>query len=60
MYKQMKQLKTETKFNNEGKEKMFKTNLADFDASDPRIRLFFSGSGKTWRRSGVSYARWGE
>lgn len=40
MYKKIEQLKTETKFNNEGKEKMFKTNLADFDASDPRIRLF--------------------
>ncbi len=40
MYKQIEQLKTETKFNNEGMEKMFKTNLADFDAWDPRIRLF--------------------
>ena len=40
MYKEIKQLKTETKFNAEGKEKMFKTNLADFDAWDPRIRLF--------------------
>ncbi len=40
MYKEIKQLKTETKFNSEGKEKMFKTNLADFDAWDPRIRLF--------------------
>ena len=40
MYKEIKQLKTETKFNNNGKEKMFMTDLADFDASDPRIRLF--------------------
>ena len=40
MYKEIKQLKTETKFNNAGKEKMFMTDLADFDASDPRIRLF--------------------
>ena len=40
MYKELKQLKTETKLNNAGKEKMFKTNLADFDAADPRIRLF--------------------
>lgn len=40
MYKKIEQLKTETKLNNAGKEKMFKTNLADFDAWDPRIRLF--------------------
>ena len=40
MYKEIKQLKTETKFNNMGKEKMLMTNLADFDVSDPRIRLF--------------------
>lgn len=40
MYKEIKQLKTETKFNNEGKEKMFMTDLADFDVSDPRIRLY--------------------
>ena len=40
MYKEIKQLKTETKFNNMGKEKMLMTNLADFDISDPRIRLF--------------------
>ena len=40
MYKQIKELKTETKFNNQGKEKMFMTDLADFDVSDPRIRLF--------------------
>ena len=40
MYKRIEQLKTDTKFNNMGKEKMFKTNLADFDAWDPRVRLF--------------------
>ncbi len=40
MYKQIKELKTDTKFNAEGKEKMFKTNLADFEAWDPRIRLY--------------------
>ena len=40
MYKEMSQLKTEAKFNSEGKEKMFKTNLADFDIKDPRVRLF--------------------
>ena len=40
MYKKLDQLKTDTKFNNEGKEKMLKTNLADFDAWDPRVRLF--------------------
>lgn len=40
MYKKIEELKTITKLNNEGKEKMLKTNLADFDAWDPRIRLF--------------------
>ena len=40
MYKQIKELTTETKLNNQGKEKMLMTNLADFDMSDPRIRLF--------------------
>ncbi len=40
MYKKMEQLKTETKLNDAGKERMFKTNLADFDAWDPRVRLF--------------------
>ena len=40
MYKELQQLKTETKFNNIGKEKMFMTNLADFDLTDPKIRLF--------------------
>ena len=40
MYKKIGELKTDTKFNNEGKEKMFKTNLADFDKWDKRIRVF--------------------
>lgn len=40
MYKKIDELKTETKYNNVGNEKMFKTNLADFDETDPRIRLF--------------------
>lgn len=40
MYKKIEQLKTQTKLNGEGKEKMLKTNLADFDAWDPRVRLF--------------------
>ena len=40
MYKQIKELTTETKYTNEGKEQMLMTNLADFDMSDPRIRLF--------------------
>lgn len=40
MYKKIEELKTETKFNNMGKEKMFKTNLTDFDAWDPKVRLF--------------------
>ena len=40
MYKKLNELKTTTKFNSSGKEKMFKTNLADFEAWDPRIRLY--------------------
>lgn len=40
MYKMLNQLKTQTKLNNEGKEKMLKTNLADFDAWDPKVRLY--------------------
>ena len=40
MYKLIEQLKTETKLNNIGKEKMFMTDLADFDASDTKIKLF--------------------
>ena len=40
MYKEIKQLKTDTKFNSEGKEKMYKTSLTDFDGWDPRIRMY--------------------
>jgi len=40
MYKEINQLKTTTKLNSEGKEKMFKTNLADFDAWDQKVRLY--------------------
>lgn len=40
MYKKIEELKTTTKLNSAGKEKMLKTNLADFDAWDPRIRLY--------------------
>ena len=40
MYKEIKELKTQTKLNNAGKETMLKTNLADFDAWDPKVRLF--------------------
>ncbi len=40
MYKELNELKTEPKLNNIGKEKMLMTDLADFDATDPRIRLF--------------------
>ncbi|MBQ7950156.1 MAG: cupin domain-containing protein [Clostridia bacterium] len=40
MYKKIEQLKTVTKKTNEGKDKMFKTNLADFDGWNPKARLF--------------------
>ena len=40
MYKKIEQLKTETKLNSLGNEKMFKTNLADFDAWNKKARLF--------------------
>ncbi len=40
MYKEINQLKTQTKLNSQGKEKMLKTNLAAFDESDPRMRLY--------------------
>ena len=40
MHKKLDQLKTQVKLNNEGKEKMLKTNLADFEGWDPRIRLY--------------------
>ncbi len=40
MYKTKEELKTVTKLNNIGKEKMLMTDLADFDASNPKIKLF--------------------
>ncbi len=40
MYKKIEELKTQIKKNGDGSEKMFKTNLADFAESDPRIRLY--------------------
>lgn len=43
MYKNIKkleELKAETVSNNEGKEKMIKTSLADFEGWDPKVRLF--------------------
>ena len=40
MYKKIEQLKTQAKLNNEGKEKMIKTNLADFEGWNPKARLF--------------------
>ncbi len=40
MYKTKEQLKKEVKTNNEGKEKMFLTGLADFDKKNPKIKLF--------------------
>lgn len=40
MFKMPQQVTTETKLNNEGKEKMLMTHLQDFDARDPRIKLF--------------------
>ncbi len=40
MYKKIAQLKTQTKLNSDGTEKMFKTNLADFEGWNPKARLF--------------------
>ena len=40
MYKKIEELKTQTKLNAQGKEKMFKTNLADFDETNPKVRLY--------------------
>ena len=40
MYKKPEELISEVKFNNDGKERMIKTNLADFDNWDPRIKFF--------------------
>lgn len=40
MYKKIEELKTQTKLNSLGKEKMLKTNLADFEGWNPKARLF--------------------
>ena len=40
MYKKIEELKTQIKLNNLGKEKMLKTNLADFEGWDSKVRLF--------------------
>ena len=40
MYKKIEELKTAVKLNNIGKEKMLKTNLADFEGWNPKARLF--------------------
>ena len=40
MYKKLEELKTQTKLNAQGKEKMLKTNLADFVGFNPKARLF--------------------
>ena len=40
MYKLPEQLKTQTKLNEDGTEKMLKTNLADFEAWNPKVRMF--------------------
>lgn len=40
MYKKIEELKTVAKLNSQGKEKMLKTNLADFEEWNPKVRLF--------------------
>ena len=40
MYKKIEELKTQTKYNSDGTEKMFKTNLADFEGFNPKVRLY--------------------
>ena len=40
MYKKMEELTTQIKLNNERKKKMLKTNLADFEGWDPKVRLY--------------------
>ena len=40
MYKTSEQIKTEIKLNNEGKERMYMTHLADFDMANPKIKLY--------------------
>jgi len=40
MYKKIEELKTQTKLNDIGKEKMSITNLADFDVCNPKVKNF--------------------
>lgn len=40
MYKTKEQLETVTRLNYAGGERMFLTNLADFDAKNPRLKTF--------------------
>jgi len=40
MYKTREEVKTDIKLNNEGKERMYMTHLADFDMANPKIKLF--------------------
>ena len=40
MYKKIEELKTVAKLNSQGKEKMLKTNLADFEEWNKKVRLF--------------------
>lgn len=40
VHKKIEELKTAVKRNNIGKEKMLKTNLADFEGWNPKARLF--------------------
>ena len=40
MYKTKEQLETVTRLNYEGGERMFLTNLADFDKANPRLKTF--------------------
>lgn len=40
MFKKIEELKTQTKLNSLGKEKMFKTNLADFEDWNKKARLY--------------------
>ena len=40
MYKKIEDVKSVTKLNNMGGEKMTKTSLGDFDAMNPKVRLY--------------------
>lgn len=40
MYKTKEQLNTEIKYNFEGEERMYMTNLADFELKNPKVKLF--------------------